>query len=174
LVDPNFCCLANDDKYSIKTLCSSCTHQSCCTGYESPTVLPEDVSVLKQIGKDTTEFLTDVTIEGLKIKKIRKNSSQQCIFWNGKCEIYDFRPLDCRLFPFDIDYIDGEYYWIVYSCNKDSDWKWTEEHLQRFERDPMLHKRIDYLEILCEGPYPDPEKIPYVVLRKVMFADIQE
>jgi len=75
------------------------------------------------------------------------------------------------LFPFDIDMIDGEFYWIVYSCNKDSDWKWTDEYLQRFERDPMLYKKIDYLEILDDAPYSGPEKMPYTVLRKVMFPD---
>jgi len=161
--------LSDSDENSIKTLCSSCSHQACCTGFDSAIVFPEDLVKLTEIKKANNEYLQDVIIAGKMVKQIRKNQLNQCIFWNGKCEIYEHRPLDCRLFPFDIDVIDNEFYWIVYSCNKDSDWKWTEEYLQHLERNPTLHQRLDYLAILNAAPYSEPEKMPFTVLRKVVF-----
>lgn len=129
----------------------------------------EDLVKLEANKKDSQEYLEDVVIAGRKMKQLRKNSSNHCIFWNGKCEIYDFRPLDCRLFPFDLDIIDGEFYWIVYSCNKDSNWKWTEDYLQQLEHNPILYKKLHYLEIFAQAPYSEPDKMPYTVLRKVIF-----
>ncbi|MGQ0771250.1 MAG: YkgJ family cysteine cluster protein [Nitrososphaerota archaeon] len=161
--------MTNDDKYSIKTLCSNCMHQSCCTGFDSAVVFPEDLVNFQNNDKATDEFLEDVVIAGKTLKQIRKKQSHECIFWSGKCEIYAFRPLDCRLFPFDIDMIDGEFYWILYACNTDTNWKWTEDYLQKLEADPMLHKRRDYFEIFAKGPYSEPERMPYTVLRKVRF-----
>lgn len=161
--------MENNDQNSIKALCSNCNHQTCCTGFDSPVVFPEDLINLAQIQKTSEEYFEEVIIAGMKVKLIRKNSSNHCIFWNNKCEIYDFRPLDCRLFPFDIDMIDNEFYWILYSCNKDSDWKWTEEYLQQLECNPILNERFDYLNILNNSPYSEPEKMPFVVLRKVKF-----
>jgi Fe-S-cluster containining protein len=161
--------LSEDDKYSIKKLCSSCTHQQCCTGFDAPIVFPEDRARLEQNDKATSEYLEDVIIVGTKLEQIRKKPTGECVFWNNKCEIYDYRPFDCRIFPFDIDYIDGEFYWIVYSCNKDSDWHWAEEHLRHLEQDPMWQGRKEYLMIFNEAPYSYPEKVPYTVLRKVNF-----
>ena len=129
----------------------------------------EDLTILEKNGKAGPEFLEDVTVVGTKLKQIRKKPTGQCIFWNGKCEIYDHRPFDCRIFPFDIDYIDGEFYWIVYSCNKDSDWTWAEEHLRQLEQDPMWKNRKEYLMIFNEAPYSYPEEMPYTVIRKVNF-----
>lgn len=159
----------NEDKYSIKKLCSNCSHQQCCTGFDAPIVFPEDLIMLKRIGKDSSKYLGDIVISGTKLKQIRKKSDGQCIFWNAGCEIYNNRPFDCRIFPFDVDYINGEFYWIVYSCNKDSDWKWAEEHLRQLEQDPMWHNRKNYLMIFNEAPYSYPEKVPYTILRKVNF-----
>lgn len=40
-----------------------------------------------------------------------------CLFFDRvtkKCKIYDCRPLDCQLFPLDIDIQNGTYFWIFY------------------------------------------------------------
>ena len=161
--------MSNDDKYSIKKLCSSCNHQQCCTGFDAPIVFPEDFARLEKNGKATPEYLENTTIAGTRLMQIRKKPDGQCVFWNNGCQIYEHRPFDCRIFPFDVDYIDGEFYWIVYSCNKDADWKWAEEHLRRLEQDPMWKNRKDYLMIFNEAPYSYPEKVPYTVIRKVNF-----
>ncbi|HEV7859050.1 MAG TPA: YkgJ family cysteine cluster protein [Pyrinomonadaceae bacterium] len=45
----------------------------------------------------------------------------ECAFLGpeGKCRIYEMRPLDCRLFPLDIIEEQGEYYWCVFTTCPD-------------------------------------------------------
>ena len=51
-----------------------------------------------------------------------------CIFlYNGKCKIYPFRPIDCRLFPLDVELKDGRYVWIKYSLCEGSKQVMTKE-----------------------------------------------
>jgi Fe-S-cluster containining protein len=48
---------------------------------------------------------------------VLKTSVSGCYFYSGgKCQIYDVRPFDCRLFPFDVyQRADGKLVWIVYN-----------------------------------------------------------
>lgn len=39
------------------------------------------------------------------------------ILGNGLCMIHESKPVDCRLFPFDIRKIDGTLYWIVWEVD---------------------------------------------------------
>ena len=76
------------------------------------------------------------------------------------------------MYPFDIVWNNNEYHWIIYSCNPDSDWKWTEEYLQKLEADLQFNEMMqnseglrltsDNVEYLA-----DIEEPPYAVLRKV-------
>lgn len=120
-------------------LCQTCNHKGCCTDFASPLVFENDLENLKQINKHTTEFVKDILINGKKIKTIRKKiGTNNCVFWDessSKCSIYKNRPFDCTLYPFDIHFIDGKYYWVVYTCNPASDWSWAEEHLKELESD---------------------------------------
>lgn len=41
--------------------------------------------------------------------------NNECIFLeNGRCSIYNYRPLDCKLYPFDIIKRDSKYYLVLY------------------------------------------------------------
>ena len=42
------------------------------------------------------------------------NNQGICPFYNQGCTIYDIRPSDCRLFPYDLKEIDGKYFLIKY------------------------------------------------------------
>lgn len=47
-----------------------------------------------------------------------KTTGGVCNFFiEGKCSIYDIRPYDCRLFPYDIKKIDGEYFLVLYKLD---------------------------------------------------------
>ena len=47
-----------------------------------------------------------------------KTKDGKCIFYkNNKCSIYNIRPSDCRLFPFDIIKLDNKYYLILYELH---------------------------------------------------------
>ena len=44
-----------------------------------------------------------------------KLEGNNCIFYkNNKCLIYNIRPVDCRLYPFDIIKINNNFYLILY------------------------------------------------------------
>lgn len=122
---------------SYKTLCETCNVRSCCTSFTSPLLFSHDIDKLKAINKFDDEHVNVIKINGNVLQNIKKKkNSTECIFWDSnskKCSIYQNRPLDCMIYPFDIFSINGKYYWIVYSCNPKSDWKWSESHLLTFE-----------------------------------------
>ena len=146
----------------------------CCADFNSPFVFPGDLEKLKQIGKAGPEYVKDVDIDGVKIKEIRKKEgTYSCIFFdeeNIKCKIYHNRPFDCEMYPFDIVWHENAYHWIVYSCNPNSDWKWSEEHLQKLESDPRLGEMMKKAELYYHTTFGYMEKSlesPHIILREV-------
>lgn len=54
---------------------------------------------------------------------------------NGRCQIYEVRPLDCRLFPFDIvEKPNSDLVWVVYTklCPVKFDYRPSYENLKHF------------------------------------------
>lgn len=156
-------------------LCASCKTQGCCTNSAVPLVFSSDLTDLKSINKATDEFLHDRNVNGTIIKAINKKAnSDVCVFWNeNKCSIYEHRPFDCRAYPFDILKINGKYHWIVYSCNPQSDWMWTEDHLQTLEKDKAFSEVMEKIEIFSGNTgliLPvESKKTPYAILRQVKY-----
>lgn len=142
-----------------------------------PLVFDSDYTALESIGKIGNEFLHDRNVNGNIIKAInKKKNSNHCIFWDekdSKCSIYHQRPFDCRAYPFDILKIDGQYHWIVYSCNPDSNWSWTEEYLSALEHDDAFSEVMSKAEIFSGNTVlilpNESQKTPYVTLRKVNY-----
>jgi Fe-S-cluster containining protein len=164
---------------SFKRLCDSCKHQGCCTNSSVPLVFPRDLNALKSIGKSGEEYLQLVTIKDKKVFALKKkNNSNVCVFWDEDkkmCSIYENRPFDCRAYPFDICLVDGKYHWIVYSCNPDSDWRWSENYLQTLEKDMELNEVFNNIEIFANNTElilpRESEKTPYTILREVKFKN---
>ena len=80
--------------------CSNCTN-CCCQGSRigAPIVTPHEANNF------FTSFL--YPISGTNLYRLLKVNNH-CIFYkNGKCTIYAFRPLECRIYPYVITYIDG-------------------------------------------------------------------
>ena len=157
------------DKHSFSNLCSTCK-KSCCTNFAAPLVFPNDMEKLKKIGKASEQYLMDVMISGKSVKKIKKTSgTTNCVFWdqNNGCTIYAERPFDCKMFPFDIEPIGDEYFWIVYTCNLYSDWTWSEKHLQELEKNLLELDYKNLLEIISKSPVSGSELISYKILRKI-------
>jgi hypothetical protein len=74
------------------------------------------------------------------------------------------------MFPFDIVKIKEEYRWIIFSCNPESNWKWTEEYLDKLERDPSfieIMKNIETFHHTLETKFSEGHTLPYTVLRKI-------
>ncbi len=61
-------------------------------------------------------FLTPAEKNILKRLK-RKNKNSSCKFFNSQylCDIYSQRPIDFRLYPFDILKRGGKFFWIVWN-----------------------------------------------------------
>jgi uncharacterized protein len=162
------------DKFSHVKLCDSCSGKSCCTDFAEPILFPTDLGKLDKIKKSDSDFIQEIIIENRSIKTLRsKKDSNTCIFWDLEkkvCSIYENRPFDCRMFPFDIDWVDDQYHWIIYSCNPNSDWGWTEEHIKKLEGDPQFDEVMRNRDLfrLTSKNYVDTSKEPpYAVLRKV-------
>ena len=162
-------------KGSFKTLCESCQHHGCCTSFAAPLLFPTDVDRLKDIGKAVKEHITETTIQGKKVKTLKKKeNSNQCVFWDEsqkKCSVYKNRPFDCIIYPFDIFKIDEKYHWIVYSCNPQSNWEWSETYLQMFENNPQFHEILENISVFSNldeiNRLRKLDDMSYVVLRQV-------
>lgn len=136
-------------------------------------MFPDDLIKLKRIGKSDSDFVEDIIVKEKPVKVLKKKSNSTCVFWDEEkkgCSIYQSRPFDCKMFPFDIRLINNEYHWIVFSCNPDSDWQWTEDYLQKLENDPQFADIIENIEtyssfIVSRIGKIDPLK--FTVLRKI-------
>lgn len=163
----------NNDSFSYKNLCSTCK-KTCCETVDCPPVFSTDLKRLEKIGKSSDEYLKTIKLADDKyLTQIKKKpNTNHCIFYDNEkkcCTIYEHRPLDCRMYPFDVEVINGEPWWIVYSCNPNSDWSWTEEHLQKFEQDPEFEELMQKIElydlyVIQELDYRGIQEIP---IRKV-------
>jgi len=158
-----------------ENLCGNCSHKNCCTDSAVPLVFSEDLKKIKKKDPRYIIHIKTIEINGKPVNAIKKkDGSTECVFWDGQtggCTIYDSRPIDCKLYPFDILHVNDSYHWIVYSCNKDSDWKWSEEHLKAFENDDGFNDLMKNLDIFSEHTNMvlpnESEKTPYTILRKV-------
>ncbi len=165
------------DKIEWKELCDSCKKKPCCTDFMEPYVSDEQADIIRKTYDIDFEF-TKVNAPNNGIPElviINKPESNECIFWDSAkgCTIYDKRPFDCKVFPFDIYSFDGVPYWIVFNCNPDSDWTWTESSLKSLENDPAFK---DYVESIYDEHDLDgirnksPILANYTKLRKVNFG----
>ena len=156
-------------------LCGSCDHKNCCTDSAVPLVFSKDLEKLKKKDSQYVKHLKTVEINGKQVFAIKKKEdSTECVFWDGDiggCKIYESRPIDCRLYPFDILYTENAYHWIVYSCNVNSDWTWSENYLQTLEQDDGFDDLMNNLDLFSEHTKmvlpSEIDKTPYKVLRKV-------
>ena len=114
-------------------ICSNCVgnNSTCCcdTNVDSPMLLPNEVEAISKKMKieketfskkvDLAKMNNDYSLKDLYQMK-RDEESNSCYFFrNNKCTIYDIRPIDCRIFPYDIKLEkDGNYYLVYYKLDK--------------------------------------------------------
>jgi len=99
--------------------CNTCIGKfDCCCNCEKidmPILLPFEVKEISRIyKKPSDEFAKKLTEHLYQMKRIDDDEKKGCIFFiNNRCSIYEKRPIDCRLFPFDFKEINGDY-WVIY------------------------------------------------------------
>ena len=122
-----------DNSLGTFNLCSNCVgkNSTCCcdTDVDSPMILPNEVDVISKKMKiekdvfsqkiDLAKMNNDYSLKDLYQMK-RDEKTNSCVFYkNNQCTIYDIRPIDCRIFPYDIKLeSDGNYYLVYYKSDK--------------------------------------------------------
>lgn len=86
-----------------------------CSKIDMPILLPNEV---EEIGRRTRKradaFAVKMTNNIYQMRRVDNDETKGCIFFqNNRCSIYEYRPVDCRMFPFDFKEIGGEY-WVIY------------------------------------------------------------
>lgn len=103
--------------------CSSCVavNRKCCCANDDvdmPILLPfevEQISKKYHIDKNDFAQLRSQNLSQMKRVKI-DDTLDGCYFYDGqKCKIYENRPIDCRLFPFDVIFENGKYRLVYYT-----------------------------------------------------------
>ena len=128
-------------------LCDKCNHTSCCNDFVTPFLTPTEEKGIKKIKHEN--FSEEIIINNKQVFALKKKpGTNECIFWSkdSGCEIYQKRPFDCKLFPFDIYKINGVYTWVVYSCSSDTNWTWSEKILESLEEEIISEEIINYLD----------------------------
>lgn len=114
-------------------LCSNCVGKSatcCCNpNVDSPMLLPKEAETISKNMKiniedfanqiDFSKMHKDYSLKDLyQMKRQEKNNN--CYFYkNNQCTIYEIRPIDCRIFPYDIKLEnDGNYYLVYYKSKE--------------------------------------------------------
>ena len=121
-----------DNNLGTFNLCSNCVGNasSCCSDscVDSPMILPneaENISKNKERVKE--EFCTKIDFAKMnndyslkELYQMKRGEDGACVFYkNNMCTIYDVRPIDCRIFPYDIKLEkDGNYYLVYYKSDK--------------------------------------------------------
>lgn len=110
-------------------LCHNCVNAkaSCCSNpnVDSPMLLPKEANEISKLNNieinkfaKKVNFATmynDNNLKSLYQMKRQVNSSSCYFYKDCKCMIYDIRPIDCRIFPYDIKLEkDGNYYLVYY------------------------------------------------------------
>ncbi len=101
------------------------------------------------------------------------NKSVPCPFLkkNKLCIIHEIKPVDCKLFPFDIVMIDQKFYWIIreINCPIAKNEEVFEKYLSVFEETIIPHF-IEYMEDYALFRYDElAEKWGCKIIREVRF-----
>ncbi len=123
----------NGDGIGTFGLCCDCREKSnncCCSkDVDLPCLMPSEVEIIsKKTRLDKKTFAKKIELSKLRNDKNLKDMYQMrsndktggCYFYqNNKCQIYQYRSIDCKLFPYDIILEeDGKYYLVCYILDK--------------------------------------------------------
>ena len=138
-------------------MCADCVNASatCCSNpqVDSPMILPNEVKeIANNVKKAVNEFATaidfskmhhDNTLKQLYQMKKQEDSNNCYFYQNNKCTIYDIRPIDCRIFPYDIKLeADGCYYLVYYTTNKCAIKSFSTDNLKMISYNTRLYLRL--------------------------------
>lgn len=101
-----------ENKAGTFNLCEGCINKKakCCSNLnvDEPVLLPNEAkNISKNFNIPINEFATKINLKKIyndkslkDIYQMKRNKENTCNFYiNNKCQIYDYRPVDCRIFP---------------------------------------------------------------------------
>ncbi|MBP3619863.1 MAG: YkgJ family cysteine cluster protein [Clostridia bacterium] len=97
--------------------CSNCKiKKNCCCDFDDEidnivTTVAEKEKIIGRLGTSVEKYFRPINEEAFNILNI----DSVCPFYKNGCSIYDIRPSDCKLFPYDLKEIDGKYFLIKYN-----------------------------------------------------------
>ena len=95
-------------------ICSKCCEKkNCCTDFEdidNPIISSKEKELIQQSTNCEDSTFTKIEGDCYNINTI----NGICPFYKNGCTIYDVRPNDCKLYPYDIRVVDGKLYLIRY------------------------------------------------------------
>jgi len=108
-----------NDPFYVNGLHFTCTQCSQCCRHDPGYVFLtyEDLDqLLIPVKCSKEEFINMyckvVDINGLKRLSLKEKSNFDCIFWeSGGCSVYEYRPLQCRSYPFWSNFLDSRKSW---------------------------------------------------------------
>jgi len=87
---------------------------------EPPYLIPAEVTAISAMtGLKVDDFAEKRSnpITGNVVSFVSPREGNGCRFHDtasGRCNIYEVRPIDCRLYPLDVLFKDGKYFWILW------------------------------------------------------------
>lgn len=139
---------------------------------EPPYLIPSEVSAIAAMtGLEEETFVEKRTntITGNTVSFVSPSEGHGCRFHDaasGKCNIYDSRPIDCRLYPLDVLFQDGKYYWIL--------WQYCEitpddlEALLKYGN-AILPSMGEHLHDFATVPLDTMDNNPYQIVKEIQF-----
>ena len=141
--------------------CSKCQEAFCCKSFDkidNPILFEDEVEKLRKL------FDIDKYLIKNRNSYCIKTVDNVCPFYKNGCSIYEHRPRDCRLFPFDIDKIDGKYYLVLYNI------KCLSKNVENENIDELINEFKDYAQ-----EYTSPtlakkvSNLPYKIIKEIKF-----
>ncbi len=149
--------------YDFCTECHNENKKCCCAAedVDMPIILKNEADSLRRKRRKLHEFSKPIVTHSAKnnasIRQILSKETEgitHCYFYNcqeNRCNIYDNRPTDCRLFPFDIKLKKNtDEYWIGYYnelCERNLPDEKTMKEYAHILR-PQLFLMFPYLELI--------------------------
>lgn len=145
--------------------CSNCKLSSnCCANFKklnAPVANKKEILKIKN-NTNLNNFYDTLDKELYTLKTKDGN----CMFFiNHKCTIYDIRPTDCRLFPYDIIEQNNKYYLILYKLNC--------INIEEFSKIPnsiesLIEDIIPWISKFTDKRnYDKMNKIEYIILKEI-------
>ncbi len=119
-------------------------------------------------------YASQAELAALGVSAIGRKPDDTCIFLeNSLCSVYDKRPLECRIFPFDIHDIDGDLMWVLWDVCPAGAQLDIEQSISYLEKTLLPRYSRDYVDAyMAYHSVNEPEKYQDLTVTKIREVDV--